>query len=191
VSLLLLHQGDSGGYYSAAPTYENLLRFSQQFDNALWTKTGATATADAAVAPDGTTTADKLVETAVTSDHRFRYVVTPPPGTYTYSVFVKAAERGWARVFCATGVPANSCFVNLATGALGATIVGTWVVEDAGNGWWRAWTTTGMPVAQALDVQAAQGNAISSYLGVVGQGIYVWGAQLVRGTVPGRYRPTS
>ena len=42
----------------------NLLTYTEQFDNAAWPKTNATITANAAVAPDGTTTADTLTATA-------------------------------------------------------------------------------------------------------------------------------
>ncbi|WP_156920677.1 phage head spike fiber domain-containing protein [Fundidesulfovibrio putealis] len=45
----------------------NLLYPSEDFSNAAWTKTRATITANAAVAPDGTMTADKLVEDTTAS----------------------------------------------------------------------------------------------------------------------------
>ena len=46
----------------------NLLTYSEQFDNAVWTKSNASITANAIIAPDGTLTADKLVEDGVTKE---------------------------------------------------------------------------------------------------------------------------
>ena len=50
------------------PAGTNLVPFSEEFDNAAWTKTRATISADAVVAPDGTLTADKLVEDATAAN---------------------------------------------------------------------------------------------------------------------------
>ena len=38
----------------------NLLTYSEQFDNAAWTKSGVTVTANTTISPDGTQNADKL-----------------------------------------------------------------------------------------------------------------------------------
>ena len=46
---------------------ENLFPYSQEFDNAYWGKARSTATADQGVAPDGTTTADLITQTASTA----------------------------------------------------------------------------------------------------------------------------
>ena len=47
----------------------NLLTKTEQFDDAAWTKNQTTVTQNAIVAPDGTTTADLLLEAAATSYH--------------------------------------------------------------------------------------------------------------------------
>ena len=49
----------SNGLIQYAP--HNLLTYSQEFDNAAWSKIGMTATANAGVSPDGTTTASRIV----------------------------------------------------------------------------------------------------------------------------------
>ncbi len=43
----------------------NLVTYSEQFDNAVWNGTNTTVSQNAAVAPDGTTTADKIIATAI------------------------------------------------------------------------------------------------------------------------------
>src|SRR5205809_293023 len=47
----------------------NAFTKSQKFDDAVWTKFGATISADATTAPDGTLTADKIVESALNENH--------------------------------------------------------------------------------------------------------------------------
>jgi hypothetical protein len=49
---------------------QNLLTYSDQLDNAAWTKSGASITANAVTAPDGTSTADGLIENSATSTHQ-------------------------------------------------------------------------------------------------------------------------
>jgi hypothetical protein len=77
--------------WKGAPS-TNLLSYSDQFDSATWQKSGITVTPNAAIAPDGTLTADRILSTA--------WILQTPPGilsatTYTFSVYLKSA----------TGVP--------------------------------------------------------------------------------------
>jgi len=82
----------SDGTIGYAP--HNLLTFSEQFDNAAWTKTNATITANSTTAPDETLTADKLVENASTGDHRTFQGFTVSSGVvYTFSVYLKNSGR--------------------------------------------------------------------------------------------------
>jgi hypothetical protein len=48
---------------------QNLLLYSQEFDNAAWTKTSTTVTANSTTAPDGTTTADTLIPNTTNTYH--------------------------------------------------------------------------------------------------------------------------
>lgn len=70
----------------------NLIEFSEEIDNPVWTKSNVTVTPNAAVAPDGTTTADKLVATAAGS-----YVLQPfavGTGPRTFMLDVKTSSVG-------------------------------------------------------------------------------------------------
>ncbi|TKD12940.1 hypothetical protein FBT96_19985, partial [Rhodobacter capsulatus] len=100
----------------------NLLPNSAQFDAASWGKTRASVLANAALAPDGTMTADKLVEDTSNNSH-----FAARPGTQiaggtavTVSIFVKAAERRWFAL--PTSDSANvfrTSYFDLQTGTLG------------------------------------------------------------------------
>ena len=67
----------------------NLLTYTEQFDNGVWSKDNATITTNAAVAPDGTTTADLFVENASTALHRFSNISVANSGT---NVFVASLD---------------------------------------------------------------------------------------------------
>jgi hypothetical protein len=80
-------------YYDGATTAkaeENLLLYSQEFDNAYWDKISASVSANAVVAPDGTSTAESITFTGAGSNARIVAVNSVISGaTYTYSVFLK------------------------------------------------------------------------------------------------------
>ena len=179
------YQTTPGTYNSTTP--KNLLGFTQEFDNAAWTKNNATVTANATAAPDGTLSADKLVETAVTGSHFTNQNATAIGGTtYTFSVFVKAAERTFAQVRYENNASTQlfAVNINLTTGAFTTTSTGSPTgtaasVTNAGNGWWRVAVTATTPDAGFKCIVFAQAvSGVNSYTGDGTSGILVWGAQL-------------
>jgi hypothetical protein len=72
------------------PGATNLALYSQEFDNSYWTKTSATITTNASVAPDGTTTADAVVTSGgVLGRFSRAFTVANDSTAYALSVFVK------------------------------------------------------------------------------------------------------
>ena len=190
---------NSEGRIQTTVASRNLLTQTQQFDNAAWGKTAITATANSAVAPDGTSTADTLTDTAVTSNHYTAQTISTVSGTtYTLSAYFKNNGRGFvilnlANLSGATNYAAAS--FNLSTGAVantlsngtGYSVVST-SITSVGDGWYRCaitavvGTTTATTASVALSTAGTIGPfGLDSYLGN-GSGIYVWGAQLE--TVP-------
>ena len=84
---------DSDGLLKWGP--HNLLTYSEQFDNAAWVKDGATLTANAAVAPDVTTTSDLLTEAATGAAHQIVKQTFGGTGltSYQISFYVKSSGR--------------------------------------------------------------------------------------------------
>lgn len=177
----------------------NLLVRSEEFDNASWTKTRSSITANATTSPDGMVDADKLVEdTTASNTHQVGQTFSATSGTsYSFSVYLKAAERTWAFLQLSSNMFADatprSAYINLSTGTVGTTVGSpTVTVVDAGGGWWRVIMTdaaTATATASAL-VYLATGNGGVSYTGDGTSGIYIWGAQLEAGAFATSYIPT-
>ncbi len=91
---------------------ENLLLRSQEFNNASWAIEGVTRSGfDTQVAPDGTTTADVIVENTATSAHRLDQTVSTS-GVVTVSVF---AKLGTGTRFLTIGVSRDATHSSSAT----------------------------------------------------------------------------
>ena len=169
----------------------NLLTYSEQFDNAVWTSAASfvTISANAAVAPDGTTTADSVTAVAGLNFHYSRRT-TPDTltGAYTYSIYVKKNTSTW--IFFTVNDSAVNYF-NFDTGAFGTT-PDTCTVVALPNGWYRISATRTLAAAQAnCGVGVAASNGGANFTATGTESVYVWGAQLVQGSVPGDYRATT
>jgi len=167
---------DSNGRVAYAP--HNLLTNSEDFEASAWVKQQVTVSSNAAVAPDGTTTADKLAEDNTAAVHRTYQSVakSTAPITYIYTIYVKAAERTTASVFIQDGTVFARADIDLSTGALSG-IVGSALATDAGNGWWRV-SVAGLSGANATVLGMVASNSFNSFTGTTGSGIFIWGAQL-------------
>ncbi len=177
----------------------NLLTYSEQFDDVAWAKTALSVSKNAVSAPDGATTADKLIEAATTSVHEISESCTSVAGvSYTFSVFAKAAERSAIQLqFGNTQTTPASVYVNfdLSAGVIGTGTAGYGAISSRGNGWYKcsvtvvASGTTLVPYLQISNSASAPRNA--SYTGDGTSGIYIWGAQLQTGSVATDYVATT
>lgn len=175
----------------------NLLTYSEQFNDAAWTKANASVTANNTIAPDGTTTADRLVEDTLNTGHSLAQNGTYAATTaYSASVFLKQSGRSWAYIQLATvpfGVTTRAWF-DLANGQIGTQTNCTASITSVGNGWYRcaitATTTVGGVSSPAIAVHTALSDNNTSYLGDGTSGIFIWGAQLEAGSFATSYIPT-
>jgi hypothetical protein len=178
------------------PSATNLETYSEQFDNAAWSKQAATITANAVTAPNGTLTADKLEETATTNIHwAYQDPAAVANTTYTLSAYLKAAERTKARaaLINSDGTNVSETIVDLTAGSI-VSATGTATITSAGNGWWRVTLTgtlNGTATRARTYLQTALADNSFNYAGTAGSGIYIWGAQLELGSTASTYIPTT
>jgi hypothetical protein len=158
--------------------------YSEQLDNAVWSKGRVTISANATTAPDGVATADKVVEDTQTGAH-FVGRVTGTIADSTLqatSFFGKAAERSWVRVvaFHKDGT-ATSSWINLSTGATGTVSAShTLRVHEIGSGWYRVeyvWNSLSGATTPVVEIHMATGDGVTSYTGDGASGLYLWGLQ--------------
>ena len=181
--------------YDPSSARTNLLTYSEQFDNAVWIKARSTITANTVTAPDGTTTADKLVEdTTASNTHNISQTITSIASTtYTFSCYLKKAERNWAVIVFNNSGVYPAVYIDLNSGTIG-NITGsvTATITSVGNGWYRC-TATVIATSTSLNsyILISTGNGIQVYIGDGTSGIYLWGAQLEASSTATAYIPTT
>jgi hypothetical protein len=171
----------------------NLLLRSEEFDNASWTKTAASISANVEKAPDGTLTADKIVEDGTSSAHRVIQSPTTTAVSHTLSCYFKPAERTIAYVrFTDSGLVDRAAFfdlTNAVTLTLDAGITAT--ITLLGDGWCRCTAElTAEAGTNTVVIGATDTDGVQSYQGDGSSGLFIWGAQLEAADHAGPYAKT-
>lgn len=162
----------------------NMLTYSEQFDNAAWTKSGVTITPNVEVAPDGTITMDKWVESSGGLSHVMHQTKTVVSGTvYHFRIYAKAAENDYIGLY--VGTANKGRMFNLATGVAGNIINNTpdsSSITHVGNGVYRCEiTVTATSTSHRFDVYSSKDGTDWDYSGDGTSGVYIWGAQAYAG----------
>jgi hypothetical protein len=187
----------------------NTTTYSQELDNAAWTKSNVTVTANATLAPDGTATADRVVSTAGTTAHVIDApLTTSTAAAWTTSVYLKQDAYRYVsvglRAFGGSGhgtavVDLQAGVITQTTSATGISAV-TSSIQNAGNGWYRVFVTgtyAGAYPSSGLELGFVSGPTPT--LDAVGREVvtlttaatfYAWGGQFETGAFATSYIPT-
>jgi hypothetical protein len=191
---------------------QNLFAYSEDFSNAFWTK-NVLGVCGGFTAPDGSTTAYKLWEFGGQTTYKNIQTgvagSTVDTGPLVFSFHAKAAERKYVSIQDAGYGQYSKLVVDLETGKVTENSLGLGVhTIPLADGWWRVvvpvYTTddrivfgqnrrVGMSpnIGPTTDTIYGPGYVGVSYDAGNGYGIYIWGAQIERGTVYGDYVKTS
>ena len=80
---------NSKGHLLLEPQRQNVITYSEEFDNAYWLKVGGAVTANYAISPDGTQNADRFFLATAASNTRIYINYTFSAASYTMSVYAK------------------------------------------------------------------------------------------------------
>lgn len=170
----------------------NLLTYSEDFSNAAWLKSNVTVTSNATTAPDGTLTADKVINTGNTDGKLLYQSATLGGSKNTIAVFGKAAEFDRLRINELTSNAFSANFdLTEETATLTSGVAGIAArITSVGSGWFfceidhnktgaSAYTIVGFPAS----AETTTGNP--NYDADDTSGIYLWGAHLYRSDLGG------
>ena len=172
----------------------NLLSYSEDFSNAYWTKQNLTISANAITAPNGTMTADAFIASNGTAIYKGVYITEQTAVSKTLSFYAKKGNKDWAMLLGYNGT--NNVWFNVSNGTIG-TIGSNFInatIDSVGNGWYRCSATLNSSITLEPNVGIYASNADNS-TSCTGDGttasLYIWGAQLVEGSVAKDYQKTE
>jgi hypothetical protein len=194
------YTGGGCGKLLLEPQRTNLITYSEDFSDASWTKIRLSVSAAAAISPDGTTNASKLIEGSSNQSRRIylsNYLSIVNTNYYTYSIFLKKGERDSCKLaFDLTGFATASCFFDLTNGVYTIGTMDSVEMVDYGDGWYKCSVTkvSDQTIGTSKGVslymtETYQG--LNAYKGDGVSGLYVWGGDFQEGSYPTSYIPTA
>ncbi len=177
----------------------NKALYSEQFDNAYWSKNQGSVSANAGVAPNGTSTADKYIPNTNTEDQHWIYRSLTMSNN-TISVYAKADGYDYiSLMFYRTPTTSSGVQFNLATGVVVTSLTATGAIESVGDGWYRCSifpdASTSAPY---VIIQPNNGGTPDTsrhfavtYAGDGTSGCLIWGAQVSDGLIVTPYIKTT
>jgi len=193
-----------GLYIDGQRTSYNYFNYSEDFSQAVWTKTNSSISSTSTLSPDGVTNGSKISLTS--SGGNINYSLTSAGNAntalirqLTVSIMAKASECQHLNIKVDNGTNTVDCYYNLSTGALGNNTNGLGAhypsgvnqnglqflykhICNMGNGWYRCI----LSVEDKITVNSASytisftptSSASSLTLTNTNDGILIWGAMV-------------
>ncbi len=179
----------------------NNVTYSESIDNAIWTKNNSSVQSDVTLAPNGTMTADKLIEatsgTGSVNQWMVQSFAVTSGITYTISAYLKAAGLTTAALrFSVLALFSAETYVkftlsgNGSIDATGAAAALNPTITALPNGWYRV-SVSATPTSSGTSGLGIWLKGYDSHVGDGTSGIYVWGTQVEQGAFATSYIPTT
>jgi hypothetical protein len=169
---------------------QNLLSYSNTFDNVDWAKSNASVTSGHS-GYDGSSDAWKFIEAASFTEHQLKQNFISS-GVHTLSIVAKSAERDFLFFRMNLSSSWTNAVFNLADGTVAST--GGFIYADItslGNGWYRCSAAFTNLTGSTIQFQIGETASNFYYTGIDGYGIYIQDAQLEQGLVARDYIETT
>jgi hypothetical protein len=179
---------------TVAKAEENLLLRSQEFETGSWTKNNVTVTANNAVAPDGTSTADTMTASAGANPHTITSAAISCPVGFAGSVYAKAGTASIIQLFVAgTATPyANFDLTNGTAHGFGSGTTAT--IVNVGNGWYRCLLVSTLTAASGFQIGIVTSTSAAraeTWTAAGTETVLLWGAQAENRLFVTAYTPTT
>ena len=181
----------------------NLVSYSEDLSNGVYTNANLTVATNSTTAPDGTNTADRLTPTTFSGAHDIKQTITDSTSQCTYSVYLKANGYNYVNLNINDNVANGAgALFDLSNGTIvGDILIGSgWTVisksiTSAGNGWYRCVITINAAGStRKCEIGPRDTNSTAwTYLfaGNNTSGIYAWGLQFQTGASVTTYQPIA
>jgi hypothetical protein len=181
---------NSAGLVEVCPW--NLCTYSEELN--IWTTERAAVTTNATTAPNGTTTADKVITDSTANNTHQIYIgpFTTQNLPMVISCYAKKSEYNY--IHLGAGGATTKTWFNLNDGTVGtqSSDVLSASIENVGNGWYRCINViNNTSTSNYVEFGPASVDGSRVISGTPSGGIFAWGAQLNIGSTAKPYFPTT
>ena len=185
------------------PQSTNLVTYSQDYTQSVWTKENITVTSNAVISPDGTKNASILTDTSTNGQHRITTsaLFSADGNNRVFSVFVKKGTSRYCAINHVAGFTSsvNTVIFDFDTASYVATgrsdyIDEVFTAKHYGNGWYKIAFRSDLNTASynRLSIGLSNGTSYTdtNYAGT-GATVFVWGGQVEQQSYCTSYIPTN
>jgi hypothetical protein len=176
--------------YGEARFPTNLIDYSNDYTQTVWTDTNITITANSIQNPlDIRVNCQKLLETVSNGTHGVSQSVAFIPNfAYQFSFYIRPIGRNYAYLSVNDGGATWTGFFNISTGVIGTASAGCQIATQAlPNGFYlcsMTFTSAATAGSGSISIQTSPDGVTTSFAGSTSAGIYLWGVAGSQNTYP-------